>query len=704
LKIILLIFIYTASLFSLVLNNKYILSRETLTSLVNADEIYSYIEANPHTFTRLPTKGIFTFSEYDSIETKANSSYSNLYIPKYINDDYIYIKIPSRFLKYEFSIIDYIDIVGLNKSKYYILRFKKDFKRGNLKYLKLDIGEKREFTLYFKDIGIKEFVAQHSNLLFNKLDLFDSIKINKNSIIFTNNYTKKDIQVNYDLKDFIKIKNNFILSKKMAKTFLLQINPDLPPLRCDDENLLESIYIDNEEFVIGEDITTENIYSLYLLDDESRISQYLSKKIDFIQAFSKKKGRVHTISYRYKTHDINIYLNLPKNISIDEQSKYINNFNNFKFKINGSLFNGYVNNKNIYQIQDNICKVDEYNNIKITNTRNYSEYKKWHIDIDKDKNSIIFTPIFNIYKIIPTIYAPFLLKKANKYVLSSQIDEDSDMVGEVKYAYTHNGIRFQSYDIINPKTNTNLYFKYPKNTDILNIINKTKFIYNSNPIDIVSSDKEKIKFTAKAHNKIALIYIPNGNLNSFRQYFIRHFNCNQEQALEDEVCYDYLADIEGIIGGFLVKLKKTKKYSQIIYRKNVYKEGDKKNLILLNQDNRIYEQVDDESVLGKTYDLYKWNLYEALEYDKKIFSNYGLSNIDLIYFSNFSSSNINELKKLDKIGFNKIFLINFAHKITHSMLDFDNIQFLKHKYNKDMQSGISEFDSDIFNKILQQLQ
>jgi hypothetical protein len=220
---------------------------------------------------------------------------------------------------------------------------------------------------------------------------------------------------------------------------------------------------------------------------------------------------------------------------------------------------------------------------------------------------------------------------------------------------------------------------------------------------IASSDNEKIKFTANAHNKITLIYFPTGNLNSFRQYFMRHFDCNQPQSLEDEICYDYLADMENAMGSFLQKLKTTKEYSQIIYRKSTYKEHEKKNLILINTANRAYEQAGDEEVLGGIYDRYKWNLQEALNIDKKIFENYGLSNIDLIYFSNIGDNDIYDLQILNNAGFAKVKLINFGHKITNTMSGFENIEFIDHKYNKDMVSGIQEFDTDIFNKILKKL-
>jgi hypothetical protein len=698
-KFILFIVICANFLFSIIIDNKYIISENALSSLINSSNIYQYIEQNPIKFNKLKEKSFFSFSEFNIIKSKKNSSYKNFYVFKYKNDDFVYIKIPAVLLKDEFDLYKYR--LAYNNS--YILRFKKEFIKNKLTYLSLDIGEKRRFKFTFNSKDIFEFLQKHSNLLFEKEDLFDSVSIQNNKISFTTNYTQKEFNLNFYLKDFISIHKKKIISKKINKSFLLKMDDRLPSLKCEDKELLNYIPIDNEKFIIGEEKTTSSIYSLYLLSNKDKLNEYLKKNIHSINTFSILKDKnIHTLSYKYKTENIKIFLKLPKGLSYDIKSKFISSFNSFKFKINGTLFDGYIDKTNIYPIAQEPCPSTD-KRISILNIKNYSEYAKWNIQIDDKKKSITWTPSFNIYKINPIIYAPFLLKKKNKYVINSMVDENSKMKGEIKYAYIYNNVLHQNKALINPKTNTNFYFKYPKDTNISNILDKTKFTYNSNPIRISSSEKYKIRFSAKKANKIALVYIPTGNINSFRKYFLRYYECSQEEMQDNETCFNYLADMESGIDVFLSKLRKSKKYSQILYRKNIFKENNKENLLIFDRENRSYAQATDEEVLGKNYDNYKWKLLSSLSYDKKILKNYELRNIDLIYFSNINIQNTKTLSTLNNYGFNKVFLINFGENISNAFNKYKNIRLIHHKYNKPMDSKVQELDIGIFKNILKQI-
>jgi len=701
-RLIILMIICSSFLFPVVLNNKFVLTRNSLSSLINSLNIYKYIEKNPKVYKKLEDKSLFSFGDFDSVASKHTSSYDEFYIFDTKDDNHIYIKIPSRLLKHEFDFRQYKKEIGNNKSKYYILRFKKEFTKDGLIYLTLNTGKKKQFVLTFNSKNIAIFLKSHSNLLFEKADIFDSVKTFDDKILFTTNYTKQNFKINFYLKKFIRIQKGKLISRHIEKTFLIKIDENLPPLSCEDDNLLESIYIDDEEFVIGEETFTDNIYSLYLLNYEDAFNKFLKQKIKFISLSSKINKNTHNLSYKYKMREVKISLNLPRRINYDIQNKFISSFNSFGFKINGILFEGYMKGKKVYEIQKNICNESD-NSLKVINTKNYSEYEKWSLEINEDKSLISWTPKFNIYKVSPIIYAPFLLKKKNKYIINSMIDEESTMEGEIKYAYIHNNIRYQNKTSINPKTNTNLYFKYPINTSMSNILKKTKFIYNSNPIEVVSNDKEKIKFTANSANKIALVYIPTGNMESFRKYFLRYFECSKEEIQDEEICFNYLADMENGFNTFLNDLRRTKKYIEIAYRKLTFKEQDKKNLLILNQSNRIYHQASDEQVLGKTYDKYIWDLSSSLSFDKKIFENYGLSNIDLIYFSAIDEQNTKVLSSLNDYGFNKVFLVNFGYNMSNGLSQYKNMKLINHKYNKAMDSGMREFDIEILKNIVNQI-
>ncbi len=697
-KFILLIAICGNFLFSTIINDKYIISKNSLSSLINSSSIYEYINKNKKLFGKLEKKSFFSLGRFNTIKTKKESSYKNLYIFDTKNDDYVYIKVPIRLLKSELDLKEY-----KKNNEHYILRFKKEFTKKNLVYLNLDIGEKKEFVFTYKSKDIYKFLKKHSNLLFEKEDIIDKISISDKKITFTTNYTQKDFKLNFYLKDFINIHRKKIISKKVEKSFLLKIDNNLPPLECNNKNLLDSIYIDDEEFIIGDEKITSEIYSLYLLSNKNGLNEYLKNNIKFVRISSiMQDENIHNLSYEYRTKKIKIFLKIPKNIDYDIKSKFISSFNSFKFQIDGGVFDGYIDGKSTYYIPQNICQTKK-NKINVLNIKNYSEYAQWDMNINDDKNYITWTPKFNIYKMSHIIYAPFLLKRKNKYVISSMMDEKSKMKGEVRYSYLHKNKIYQNKTTINPKTNTNLYFKYPKRANINSILEKTKFMYNSNPISIVDVKDNEIKFTSTLANKIALIYVPSGNIDSFRKYFLRYFECSQKIMQDDESCFNYLADMENGINDFLNKIRKSKKYSQIVYRKSIHKEQDKKNLFILNRENRNYNQAKDNEVFGKNYDNYKWKLSLSLSNDKKVFNNYGLNNIDLIYFSNIGNRDTKTLSTLNDYGFHKVFLINFGQNIKDTLSEYKNIQLVHHKYNKNMDAQIQEFDVGIFKNILKQI-
>ena len=691
---------YTPSLLALTIDNQFVLDKKVLSPLISSGQIYDYIQKKPK-LALLPKASLLSFPS--RITAKKQSIYKNFAISKTQKKDYIYIEIPISLMAQEISISEY---KTKHKSNSFVLRFKRLFTKDSLVYLELDIGQKKKFSIQTLDEEARYFVKHYTSLLFDREDLSDFIQVSGGSTYFTSNYPKNQITLNAALLEYLTLQkqaNGYILSSKnIYKTYTLLIDPALPKLECDQETLLDEIVINNEAFTLGKPTTTSQIYAMYLLDKEELFNEFLTG-ISLAKFRSRKSNNQITLSYSYSTFDVRINLNLPLSLVEEIKYSYLSSFSSFDFRINDVLFEGYQDNKSVYSVQKNICLKGNAGRIQsVINTKNLAEFSKWDLDIDRQTNTITFTPLFKIAKISPIIHAPFLLKKQNKYITDTKIDAESKMEGEVKYAYAHDNIRFQDKTVVNERTNTNLYFKYPINANLTKILQKTKFIYNSNEVSPVYISDTELKFTTKKANKLALIYYPTGNLESFRQYFTRYFDCNLPQNLDEETCFNYLFDMEDGMEGFLENLRRSKDYTQIIYRKHHYNEKDKENLILYNQSNKKYAQATEDQVLGEAHDLYRWNINEALQYDKTILTTYGLSNIDLIYFANIDLSDRQKLEQLNSAGFNRVFLVNFGNH-SAKLENLDKIQLIEHKYNKKMQSGAQEFDIGAFDEIFKQI-
>ena len=691
---------YTPSLLALTIDNQFVLDKKVLSPLISSGQIYDYIQKKPK-LALLPKASLLSFPS--RITAKKQSIYKNFAISKTQKKDYIYIEIPISLMAQEISISEY---KTKHKSNSFVLRFKRLFTKDSLVYLELDIGQKKKFSIHALDEEARYFAKHYTSLLFDREDLSDFIQVSGGSTYFTSNYPKNQITLNAALLEYLTLQkqaNGYILSSKnIYKTYILLIDPALPKLECDQETLLDEIVINNEAFTLGKPTTTSQIYAMYLLDREELFNEFLTG-ISLAKFRSRKSNNQITLSYSYSTFDVRINLNLPLSLVEEIKYSYLSSFSSFDFRINDVLFEGYQDNKSVYSVQKNICLKGNAGRIQsVINTKNLAEFSKWDLDIDRQTNTITFTPLFKIAKISPIIHAPFLLKKQNKYITDTKIDAESKMEGEVKYAYAHDNIRFQDKTVVNERTNTNLYFKYPINANLTKILQKTKFIYNSNEVSPVYISDTELKFTTKKANKLALIYYPTGNLESFRQYFTRYFDCNLPQNLDEETCFNYLFDMEDGMEGFLENLRRSKDYTQIIYRKHHYNEKDKENLILYNQSNKKYAQATEDQVLGEAHDLYRWNINEALQYDKTILTTYGLSNIDLIYFANIDLSDRQKLEQLNSAGFNRVFLVNFGNH-SAKLENLDKIQLIEHKYNKKMQSGAQEFDIGAFDEIFKQI-
>ena len=695
-----LLFFWATSALAVVIDNRFVLEPKALSPLISSGQIYDYIQKNPRLAT--PPKSSF-FSLGSSVEAKEQSVYNSFIISKRPQKEFVYIAIPASLMSQELSVGEY-------KAKYknnsFFLRFKKLFTKDNLTHLALELGEKKLFSIRILDQEARHFASRHASLLFDRTDLGDLIEVSAGSVYFSSHYPRNQITLNTTLLEYLSLRKTAdgytLSSKNINKTYTLLIDPALPKLECNLETLLDEIIIDGEPFTLGVANTTSQIYAMYLLDREELFNHFLAN-ISLAQFRSQRVGNEIILSYSYNTFDVRVRLNLPSGLPEEIKYSYLSSFSSFDFRINDVLFSGYQDNKNIYPVQKNICLGEEAERIQsVVNTKNIAEFSKWDLQIDRQTNTLTFAPLFKIAKISPLIHAPFLLKKENKYIVDTQIDAESKMNGEVKYAYTHNNIRFQDKTVINERTNTNLYFKYPKDGNLTQILKKTKFIYNSNEISPIHISKQEIKFTTKKANKLALIYYPTGNLESFRQYFTRYFDCNLPQNLDEETCFNYLFDMEDAMEGFLENLRRSKDYTQIIYRKHHYNEKDKENLILYNQANKKYAQATEDQVLGEAHDLYRWNVGEALRYDKSILETYGLSNIDLIYFANIDLGDRAKLEQLNDAGFNRVFLINFGNS-NKKLENLDNIQLIEHRYSKQMQPSAKEFDISVFDEIFKQI-
>ena len=692
--------LYTTSLFALTIDAHYVLEEKTLSPLIESRQIYDYIEKNPK-LAILPKASLFSLPS--NIIAKKQSVYNMLAISKTQKEDYIYIAIPISLMAQEMSISEY---KVKHQSSSFVLRFKKLFTKDALVYLELDIGDKKKFSIRILDEEASHFAKHHASLLFDREDLSDFLRVTGNFIYFTSNYPKNQIALNTALSEYLTLKKQVdsytLNSKNIYKTYTLLIDPALPKLECNQETLLNEIVIDDESFTLGAPITTSQIYAMHLLDKEDLFNDFLTG-ISLARFRSRKSNNQITLSYSYSTFNVRINLNLPPFLAEEIKYSYLSSFSSFDFRINDVLFEGYQDNTSVYPVQKNICLKESAGRIQsVINTKNFSEFSKWDLEVDRQTNTITFTPLFKIAKISPIIHAPFLLKKQNKYITDTQIDAESKMDGEVKYAYTHDNIRFQDRTIINERTNTNLYFKYPTNANLTKILEKTTFIYNSNEVSPVYISDTELKFATKKANKLALIYYPTGNLESFRQYFTRYFDCNLPQNLDEEICFNYLFDMEDGMEGFLENLRRSKDYTQILYRKHHYSEKDKENLILYNQSNKKYAQATEDQVLGEAHDLYRWSMGEALQYDKTILNTYGLSNIDLIYFANIDLNDRQKLEQLNNAGFNRVFLVNFGNK-SKKLENLDKIRLIEHKYNQKMQSSAQEFDISAFDEIYKQI-